>query len=150
MKYCNVKRCRFSNTHTTSFHKCGRCHQYGHGILECGNEAKIAELSRLTQFEIPCTEWCTSISCSNRYTHTLEAHNCIICGKRGACEEHDTSSLFMTCPFCKQEGYVDLKNEIFTGTECIICMENSKVVIFNNCKHALTCKLCVMRIFEGN
>ncbi len=34
-KLCHCKGCRFSDSHITSYHKCGTCNDYGHGQFEC-------------------------------------------------------------------------------------------------------------------
>ena len=43
-KYCKVNKCRYSGAHTTSYHQCGTCKSFGHGMIECGNPNKIKYL----------------------------------------------------------------------------------------------------------
>ena len=31
MVLCQVKGCKYANFYVTSFHKCGKCKNYGHG-----------------------------------------------------------------------------------------------------------------------
>ncbi len=43
---CQVYGCRFANSHSTESHECGKCHQLGHGRVECGNLSKIKNLQK--------------------------------------------------------------------------------------------------------
>jgi hypothetical protein len=41
---CKVYGCKYSTFHSTETHKCGKCHHYGHGRVECGSSQKIRDL----------------------------------------------------------------------------------------------------------
>lgn len=47
-KMCMVEECRYNDTHTTRGHKCGRCCNFGHGILmsKCIKKRKINTIFR--------------------------------------------------------------------------------------------------------
>ena len=51
-----------------------------------------------------------------------------------------------TCPVCKMKSTVDLKMEIFTDENCIICYEKEKKIIFSGCKHGVICKNCCLQL----
>ena len=46
MNNCKVQGCRYSTSHSTESHKCGKCDQFGHGQIECGNFQKIKKLEK--------------------------------------------------------------------------------------------------------
>jgi len=78
--YCQVKNCRFPYSHTTKGHFCGKCNQYGHGILECGNIEKIRKLEK-DNTKLPDNIQC-SHNCRYKKYHMTHAHHCSKCGKR--------------------------------------------------------------------
>jgi hypothetical protein len=78
--YCNVSKCRFSSYHITSSHKCGSCHKYGHGVMECNDITKITQLHSIPQHCIPKEKQC---SCLYGSFHTIEGHICKSCKKFG-------------------------------------------------------------------
>lgn len=41
---CMVKNCRYNSNHRTYDHKCGKCEESGHGMIECGNISMIEKL----------------------------------------------------------------------------------------------------------
>ncbi len=46
MTNCKVQGCRYSTSHSTESHKCGKCQQFGHGQVECGNLQKMKSLEK--------------------------------------------------------------------------------------------------------
>ena len=104
MGYCKVSGCRFSSTHTTSAHKCGQCHEYGHGQMECGHTTWVDKLRQLPDEIIPIEKHCTIQNCPNKSTHLTISHHCKFCGKNG----HDVD----TCP----------DNKVLFKIECPLCM----------------------------
>jgi len=46
MTNCKVQGCRYSTSHSTDAHQCGKCHQFGHGQIECGNSQKMKRLEK--------------------------------------------------------------------------------------------------------
>lgn len=89
---CSVYGCNYPATHITSFHKCGKCFELGHGQVECGNAFKIKELEKDSTV-IPFNLQCFIPSCKSIKTHTVDGHQCINCKK--FC--HDVSE----CPMQK-------------------------------------------------
>jgi hypothetical protein len=81
MKYCQVNSCRYNRTHITSGHRCGNCHQYGHGIIECDDLDRINHLKDNFHHErLPSYKWCKKTGCRFFWSHTCDAHHCSICG----------------------------------------------------------------------
>ena len=148
--YCKVSKCRFSHTHTTSGHLCGNCNLLGHGRMECRSNHKKSLLQQKHGMDVlPLDIQCNVLSCISRGNHTTEAHICSICGTRGGtC----TCGHVLTrkCPICRVVSDVDLANKIFTGGECLICMEQKVVVVFDKCKHAQVCSECVSKLHDGS
>ena len=80
---CKVLQCNFSDSHTTKGHKCGRCGQYGLGVLECRSEASKQSLVQYWNEELPNEKQCSLNGCSHSWSHSKESHNCSKCGIRG-------------------------------------------------------------------
>ena len=162
MPLCLVAGCRHSGTHLTGAHRCGRCGQMGHGRLECGNpDALFALRVRRTEASVvprgwlPPPVWCTVPGCTMPQSHAAEAHHCDGCGGRGAegctCQPvgHETTSFVATCPSCKLAGQVvDVRSVVYTGADCVVCMESGPSVVFETCRHANVCATCVRRLAE--
>lgn len=87
--YCKVSHCRFSDTHTTIGHKCGRCGSFGHGIIECRDRQSKINLKMHDQETLPESLWCSicSITDEKRKNHTNSAHSCAKCGNRHSEED---------------------------------------------------------------
>ena len=81
--YCKVKNCRFPKSHVTVSHKCGKCNEYGHGVVECNDMTKKNNLLLYHDDEMPDTLNCTIHDCKKSNTHTNDAHHCELCGVRG-------------------------------------------------------------------
>ena len=77
--YCQVQGCRFPSFHSTSAHKCGRCDEFGHGVLECRDSTKKAHLFCLDDMLIPTHMRCTIPGCMYPETHTNGSHHCRYC-----------------------------------------------------------------------
>mgnify|MGYP003349435074 CR=1 FL=1 len=65
--YCKVQECRFKTSHTTKGHKCGKCHNYGHGQLECDNPELKERLREYWNEEMLENDKCNFINCSAIY-----------------------------------------------------------------------------------
>lgn len=76
---CKVKNCRFNSYHVTKFHQCGKCKEYGHGMIECGNNELCENLHKYYNDKV--LKPCESMYCNDRYSHTTEGHICIFCDK---------------------------------------------------------------------
>lgn len=82
-KYCRVRGCHFAWTHVTSYHVCGQCHQFGHGVVECGHAEQIAQLAEDHSGQVmPYAERCDVMGCPNRKTHSSGSHICRQCQQR--------------------------------------------------------------------
>lgn len=149
--YCKIKGCRFPNTHTTRGHQCGKCKELGHGQLECGKLNQIHALfNQYGRDKLPFHMQCNVQTCKGKWTHTTDAHFCEECKIRTSTCEHciliSVNLINKQCPICKQYGNIDLSLELFTGGECVICMEQKKMILFDNCKHANICKECCLQL----
>ena len=79
---CQVKNCRYPQSHTTSGHKCGNCNSFGHGLLECGDNNLINRLTRFKHDTIEPNDYCSVVRCPYPHNHNTIAHHCYKCGKR--------------------------------------------------------------------
>jgi len=184
VRYCNVRGCRHAHTHVTQAHRCGRCLQYGHGVVECGTHLHLD----LAPFSLPFHEFCGVPGCACPSTHTTEAHHCPRCNARGMCvcvpgslpispptrsspppppspypvpppsppappplsppsplvAPLSAPSLEVTCPICKVKGSVG--QTVYTGADCVVCMEAGPCVLFSGCSHAVVCRPCAERL----
>jgi hypothetical protein len=99
-KYCNCSGCNYANQHITSYHKCGACGTFGHGLREChknnkGSYDKINALHELNYTEtlishngegipfyntalkitgLPEHLHCKHPSCKTKFTHSTNSH----------------------------------------------------------------------------
>jgi len=76
---CKVKGCRNKLSHVTKYHMCGKCNNFGHGQVECGNEELTNNL--IQYFNDTIDIKCEVPNCSNNQTHTTDGHICIFCDK---------------------------------------------------------------------
>lgn len=147
MPTCQVRHCRFPSSHATCDHRCGTCGMSGHGQLECGSPTKIQALvyHPLFRRSLPPSLWCTATDCPTYKTHTTAAHHCDVCGRHGL-TNHTISCAkrSATCPLCKVASVAH--RQVFTGSDCVICMEAGPVVVFEACAHAVVCQTCVERL----
>ena len=145
---CRVAKCRYAYTHVTMGHKCGTCGAFGHGQLECGNDARIASLQRFLYDTVDV--WCTAPGCAQRATHTTGAHHCAQCQMRAdacTCTAASSSVRRVTCPLCRVDTDVDLDaTTVFTGASCAVCFESAPCVVFQACHHAVVCRECANRL----
>ena len=77
---CRVQNCRYSSFHVTSRHSCGKCHQYGHGIMECDNNDLIEGL-KIYYNDVIINDMCNVLDCDERNTHVTSGHSCRYCNK---------------------------------------------------------------------
>ena len=78
---CKVNGCRFKQYHTTIGHKCGLCHKYGHGQIECNNTQRIQWLSQFYNDKLYKKDYCTFTKCKHKWSHTTKSHHCHKCFK---------------------------------------------------------------------
>lgn len=76
-----------------------------------------------------------------------EGHYCSSClGRNHECPPVTTprpSTLKVKCPQCRVYNDVDIDNELFSNSECVVCFEHNPLVLFPTCKHVVVCKTCV-------
>ncbi len=97
--YCIVQGCRFSSTHLTKSHKCGKCERFGHGQMECGNDHLITKLNITSKpIYFPPNLNCTSMFCPCPWTHTSDSHYCSQCQERHQESECPTRCVIMEDP----------------------------------------------------
>ena len=230
---CKVRGCRYRSYHTTIAHRCGKCNSYGHGQIECNNNALKQSLLVFIEDQMSPDQFCTFNNCTYPWSHSSPSHHCFRCGERGnhsakecrlqnmniRSEEHvrfnyssgggggasggmsslegsansgggasggmsslegsatsgssryyleggpenenvtsggarsslegsaskvNDQIIHKRCPICRDFSSVDLNMQLYTGTECSICLENKKKIIFSKCKHASVCPECAV------
>ena len=168
LNYCQVRGCRYSQTHTTVAHRCGTCRQYGHRQMECGNPHLKNALRQYIEDQMPAPLQCTHETCSYPWSHSTESHHCYICGERSShsaseCQmrrslSHELSGggsstevtrqgcITKPCPMCRECSAINLNFKVFTDAPCAICLTGGPKVIFSGCKHANICAGCAMKL----
>ena len=82
IRTCQVLGCRYADTHTTYYHRCGGCKKRGHGQMECSCSDKISELEEFKNDILDQIEWCNVPGCSEPSTHNTDSHHCLKCDRR--------------------------------------------------------------------
>ena len=151
---CRVSGCRFADRHVTMGHRCGTCGLFGHGKRECGSPVSIANLTARHQHD-RVANLCTVEGCSHRELHVTSAHHCRLCNRHGGnCCSHTrrrrlaSSIVTRACPTCRVTGNVDLGYSVFSGGDCVVCMESKPCVVMETCRHANVCRDCMLRLEE--
>lgn len=161
IEYCTVENCRFSQYHVTSGHKCGKCGQHGHGLMECGSPVKLSKLSSSLSTILPPKLQCNFGECKYKQYHTTNGHQCSKCKEllhsSSTCPKNISSIakktiLDIKCPICKQDNKVDKEQQkIFGLTEsCVVCLGNKIEVFFPNCGHVCICLSCFEKLSVDN
>lgn len=153
MTYCKVSHCRFSDSHTTKNHLCGRCKKYGHGIIECNNNFLMQNLQKFYNEKIDDSNKCKFGGCIDKDYHTTNGHHCENCNDRlhslvtcpllyKGIKKDDTYEV--KCPICKTDNIINNNQSKIYGIEelCIICMDKNKEVFFPICGHICVCIDC--------
>lgn len=145
---CKVQNCRFPHSHVTSGHRCGTCHKYGHGQLECSHSDKINFLKTNYGGEImPKNKRCSIEGCLNFWSHSKSAHHCLHCNNREHGKyncPHVESYWQVDCPICRKENKINTKQKIIFGsiTDCCCCMTEKANVFLPECGHLCICRNC--------
>jgi hypothetical protein len=161
IKYCTAENCRFPQYHVTSGHKCGKCGQYGHGLMECGSPVKLSKLFSSLGFILPIELHCKFNECKYNQYHTTNGHHCSTCHERlhsaTTCPKNvnlfdKKTTLNIKCPLCKQDNQVNKdQQKIFGLTDtCVICLGNKVEVFFPNCGHVCVCLSCFEKVCDDN
>lgn len=142
MTSCKVSECRFSNSHVTRGHKCGKCNNYGHGIIECGNRHKLSELSK---YNDTVANECKFAGCNYKHLHTTDAHHCGKCNERyHSIITCPLNTIKLKCPICTQINNINLHQKKISGSNdtCSVCLDNKVQVFLPDCGHACLCNMC--------
>jgi hypothetical protein len=150
---CQVKNCRFSNSHVTRGHLCGKCKKYGHGEMECYSFEKRNDLKQYYSDKIPENKRCRFGGCEYKKYHTSDAHHCELCLGRShskeTCSKNPNNqpilNIELKCPICKTDNVIPKnQNKIYGLSDtCAVCMNNTVDVFLPNCGHACLCQTCV-------
>ena len=152
---CKVYKCRYSTSHNTANHLCGKCNNFGHGQMECGN--LIYKQYLIQDFDynklLNINIWCDVIGCHNKETHTKYAHHCYYCKKKHSditCPNNPLNNIkqlirTIECPICRTINniYNDTNLKLFgVDTLCSICINDVCNIILPNCRHVCMCNNC--------
>ena len=146
--YCKVQECRFKTSHTTKGHKCGKCHNYGHGQLECDYPELKERLREYWNEEMLENDKCNFINCSYRIYHKTSSHLCNICLRFGHnIDNCPRRKKIVRCPICRIDNEIKVEQIKIRGLEeeCCICLENKVEVYFKKCGHVCICYDCFIR-----
>lgn len=143
--WCKVRRCRHPASHTTSGHVCGTCGLKGHGQMECGSERGKKKLETHLTDVLPRSVQCSVPTCTCRHDHTTDAHVCPVCLTRGGACDCAQEPLRRRCPTCRQFGVVCTSRVLFTGSDCVVCMQTRPLLAFE-CGHVMVCEECCHRL----
>jgi hypothetical protein len=153
--FCKVKGCRFSSSHITQGHKCGKCNDYGHGMIECSNPVLLSELYSNSMHDFfPKYKYCNFGGCKQSKIHSSEGHHCEGCNERlysvNTCPNCAPNPLHcenieITCPLCKQNNTIlSTQKKVYgLSDNCVVCMNNNVEVFLPNCGHVCLCYSCV-------
>ena len=152
--YCGFDGCSYPTSHSSESHHCFRCGQRGtHSAPQCRlnrNNREIYEHPEV--YESSSSRVDTSGNIYHEY-HTEGGASSGGASSGGASSggassggatKLGESTIHKKCPICREYSNVNLTNQIFTGTECVICMENKKKIVFDKCKHASVCHESVL------
>ena len=118
---CKVNGCRFKQYHTTIGHKCGLCHKYGHGQIECNNPERIHWLSQFNNDKLEKNDYCTFTKCNHKWSHTTKSHHCHKCFKNhhsDDCLIKSYSNLIQHYDFLKDYDHTGFFSD---NPDCFIC-----------------------------
>lgn len=149
MSYCKVAYCRFSSTHVTKGHKCGRCGIYGHGDAECNQEADMSILENYKDDVLPLDKQCLVNDCETKELHCTNAHHCPLCQKRDPHTKTDCTRNIkkVKCPMCRTDNVIKNLTKIKgLSDKCCVCLDNTVEILFPECSHCCVCFQCFSQI----
>lgn len=154
MPLCKVNGCRFNDTHLTRHHICGTCHEQSHGQIECGDQKMIDNLAQYYNDTIPDELKCKFIGCNNHDNHTLQGHQCFVCGRFGhpeyACNlGQNLMHITKPCSICKTEIKQSEVKKLFGFTvDCPVCLDKTNDAVSFSCGHGM-CETCCEHFFNN-
>ena len=126
-EFCRVLDCPWPSTHTTESHHCPDCDARGRCV--CVPAPPVAGT-------IPTTS--TAPPLVPPLPLPLLPH------LPAATPPVAPPRLEVLCPICKVKGGVG--QTVYTGADCVVCMEAGPCVLFSGCSHAVVCRLCAARL----
>jgi hypothetical protein len=174
MRFCNIRGCRYPESHLSVAHRCGTCGMFGHGQMQCkrqdtsSNSSSSSSSSVHPQASVPSVPsthfpkegceaqqmprgmWCTIEGCKASWSHTSDGHHCEACGgRRDVHQDHcEKRVIRVACPTCRARATCSMACQVFTSAECVICCVPGPCVVMSPCMHANVCIRCA-RIMEG-
>ena len=149
---CEVEGCRHKDTHTTSSHRCGKCHKYGHGQMECGKRHKIQSLQNFLSDELPPEKYCAIPGCRYKKYHQTNTHHCNHCSQNHSsnnCPIYGVNNNKVKCPLCRTDNeFVNMKEQIKSSELCCVCLTNKVSRVLPKCKHTCLCNDCFTRLIQ--
>ena len=136
-QFCTFSNCTYPWSHSSSSHHCFRCGGRGsHPAQEC-------RLSTINQRSREPLE---------RFNEQMEGGASSSGGaSSGGGSSLDESAtkvedhiIHKRCPICREYSNIDLNMQLYTGSECCICLEDKTKIIFSKCKHASVCHVCAL------
>ena len=139
MNFCKVHGCRYTFSHTTYGHTCGKCKLTGHGQYECGKSYKIDRLKSYYNDVLPEHKHCEISDCKYKWSHMTIAHNS---------NNSNIIKYVIKCPLCRKENKIKTEQKKVYGldNDCIICLENKVEIYFPDCGHVCICYKCLNQL----
>ena len=153
--FCKVSACRYTFSHVTKGHKCGKCKLYGHGQIECVNDFLLKLLEDKSKDDIlPYNKHCSIIGCKYKYLHSTSSHHCKYCDQNHSSLKCPLKvgildkEYKLECPICKKENTIKHTFQKIYGCNntCCICLDKNVEVFLPNCGHVCLCLECLQKI----
>lgn len=150
---CKVAGCRYSDTHTTLGHCCGKCNLFGHGRVECGKKDLMDALILYHDDKISVDDRCSLRTCGDKSKyHTEQAHYCTMCYKRHSEFECDINAgkYKVICPLCMAPNMYLNATKINSNDTCDVCLTNKVSTELPLCKHRCLCIDCLHELEKAH
>ena len=110
---CRIQGCRHKYSHTTYDHVCGICGERGHGAVECNSNILKRNIKNFWHETMPVQYRCIYPGCTNKCTHSINAHHCINCGLRTNDINHSNYCKVKNLEISNFTNKKDLNTDIF-------------------------------------
>lgn len=146
--YCKCYGCRYSMTHTTKGHLCGKCKKFGHGNYECLKFNLKRNLYQFYEEKLPVELQCSIENCEYKWSHTNQAHHCKVCKLNHSINDCPNNNIEICCPLCRVKNIIPINQKKITGLSeiCKICFDKECQVYFPQCAHICMCIDCVNQL----